>query len=314
MKKNKLLRITAILLTFSIVLSMSSTVFAANGDPVYYDQNVNISEFRDGYIFIQKTEEKSVAIITSNTEHTIYASIMYAEKKDVVYQWIIDDYPEEFCASDPSFWNGIILYIEENTNEATLVDFWYEEANENDPELFSSAGADLIERMQELEGFGYTDKYIKMRIMDSHTYRMYETKEFKVIRDGSYSWKDGASLASIAAGIAGLATSGVASTICGVLGLVFSGLGMVLPAGSVNKYICAVLYTRYIKVDYGSREYAHAYKIIYYDGCENADLNSDERADILVETRYETYDMNQSEEYFNNGIFDSAYKMYTGGF
>src|SRR5699024_6848241 len=139
--------------------------------------------------------------------------IMYAEKKDVVYQWIIDDYPEEFCASDPSFWNGIILYIEENTNEATLVDFWYEEANENDPELFSSAGADLIERMQELEGFGYTDKYIKMRIMDSHTYRMYETKEFKVIRDGSYSWKDGASLASIAAGIAGLATSGVASTI-----------------------------------------------------------------------------------------------------
>lgn len=309
--RSKMMRIVAMLLTFTMILSMSSTAFATDNAQLY-DQNSYISEFEDGNIFIRTGKDKIIAIITNDVEHTIYASIMYAGDNDIVHQWVIENYPQESFAEDFGFWNDVIMYIEENMDEATLVRVWYEEAEENTPTMYSSAGADLYERLEELHGSEYSDKHIGMKMRDGHYLDLYETKEFVIRKAGSFSWEDGTSLASIAAGIGGLVlTNPTAVTICGILGIAFSGLGMFIPEGKVNNYTCVVQFTRYVRVDDESRKYAHAYKFIYYKGSEDDSLNSTGRADIYVDSKEEVYDGNQSEEYFTSGIYDSAYEQYT---
>ena len=75
-------------------------------------------------------------------------------------------------------------------------------------------------------------------------------------------------------------------------------------------YNYIAIYTRYITVDYGTVQYGHAYKIRNFDGYEEAALNSTGRAHVIPDTEILYYDANQSEEYFNNGIFNEAYNAY----
>lgn len=303
--------LTCIAFSFSL-LSINASASSSNGHSVNSNQNIHLDEIENGYVFTQKSDDKSVAIITSNTENIIAISIMYTPNSNIIYQWILNDYPvNNFDQNNLSSWHNIISYAEKNLNKASKVEISVDEIDENTPMPFSSAGADLAKDLVDIVGSEYSDKFTRIKRMDGNDYRLYETKEFTIRKDRTLSWKSGVTVASILVSIVSVtATAGNVALISSVLGLIGSVASTVLPAGKINRYSCMVLYTRYITVDYGTTQYGHAYKIRNFEGYEDADLNSTGRAHVIPDTEILFYDPNQSEEYFNNGIFDEVYKTY----
>lgn len=319
MKKCKIERAISILLSVSMLLSTVSTAFAAENTENFTNspQDTYWEELVDGDVFVQQTDRKLVAIITSDAEHIVTISIKYVSQPNLVYQWIINDYPvAEFRPDDLSFWNDIIEYAEGKMGAASLVEFSIEEISENDPMVFSSAGADLAADLEGITGKEYADKYTyQLKRMDGHDYRLYETMEFNIRQLSTLSWKSGTSIASVLVSIIGVVATGAnVALLCSILGIASSVASTVLPAGKVNKYECMVQYIRYVTVDYGSRQYGHAYKIRNFEGYENADTNSTERAYVIPDTELLYYSGSQTEEYFNSGIFDEAYNAYNNIF
>ena len=193
-----------------------------------------------------------------------------------------------------------------------MVEISIDEIDENTPSPLSSAGADLAKDLRGIVGNEYSNKYTnRSKIMDGHTYRLYETMEFSISKCNTLSWKSGTTIASILAGIISVAPIPAnVATFCGIMSIVGSVASTQLPEGKINRYSCMVLYARYVTVDYGSKQYGRAYKLRNFDGYEDADLNSSGRAHVFPETGDPYYDANQSEEYFNNGIFNEAYNAY----
>lgn len=313
-------RLISILICAALSFSLLSTnAFAMNNhnNPINSPQNICIDEIEDGYVFTEKANDKSVAIITSNLENIIAISIIYISNPNIVHQWIISDYPmDNFSQNSFAAWENIISCAENNLNEASLVEISIDEIDENTPSPLNSTGADLAKDLRGIVGYEYSNRYTnRSRIMDGHTYRLYETMEFSFTKGFTLSWKNGFTIASVLVSIISVAaTSANVSLLCGILGIATSIASTVLPAGKVNKYSCMVLYTRYVTVDYGSKQYGHAYKFRIFDGYEDADLNSTGRAHVFPNTKDPMYDANQSEEYFNNGIFNEAYNAYNNIF
>ena len=314
MRHVKLKKSITALLVVSILISMSPTVFAVSNyeNPTSNYQDFYVEDFGGRNIFFQRTNSKNIVIITNETEHIVLISIKYSGQSDVIYQWVINDYPvKEFSPDDFDFWNDVILYAEENIDKATLVEFTTEEINENDSMPFSSAGADLAEDLENIVGQPYSDKYLYSKRMDGHDYKLHQSMEFYITKDGKRSWNPGTTIASILLDIIGVtATSINISILCTILGIGISELDTIIPAGSFNYYSCLVMYTRYVTVDNDDRQYSYAYRFMHFDGEEEASLNSRGRACIFPETKMIYYSGNQTEEYFYGGLFDEAYKVY----
>lgn len=305
-------RIFSLLLAITCLLGvMPVSAYAANdGSETYLDETA------DGNIFVQKNQDKIVTIATTDVEHIVSISILYSKdirskESCIVYQWVLNDYPDPFSPNIPSFWEDVIEYAEARKSEASLIAFALEETEPDEPMALSSAGADLASDLQSIVGREYSNKYIEMRRMGGHDYRLYETLEYNIRKVHTLSWRDGATAVSIVTSTLGLvATNGTVTLICGVLGILSTASQDYLPAGKMNQYECMALYTRYVTVDYGTRQYGHAYKIRNFEGYEEASNNSTGRAHIIPDTELLYYDSNQSAEYFYGGIFDEAYNAY----
>lgn len=309
----KLISSLTCIAVFLSLTNINAFAMNSNENLVNTQQNVYLEKIEDGYVFTQKADDKSVAIITSNTENVVAISIIYTSNSDIVYQWIINDYPMEgFSQNSLDFWDSIISYAENNLDNASLIEISVDEISENTPMPFSSADADLAEDLVGIVGEEYSNKYTnRLRVMDGHDYRLYESMEFSIRKCATLSWQTGASIASVLAGVVSIApVPPHVALFTGVLGIVAAVASTILPAGKVNQYSCMALYTRYVTVDNGSTQYGHAYKIRTFDGYEDANPNSTGRAHVFPATEVLFYDPNQSEEYFNNGIFDEAYNSY----
>lgn len=275
------------------------------------DENeIYIETIGNGKMFVQQTESKLVAIGADSGTHLITVSIKYNAAPSVVYQWIFEDYPvEEFNMDSLEFWLQIIEYAEERIAEAEMVNFTHIEITEDTRMARSSAGADLLADMRNLEGSEHSDLLVQTKVMDGKAYGLYETMSFYIREVDTYYWDDGVTIGSLVVGVLGLVlTNGTAVTVCGALGLGFTGVGMILPGGSINKYQCTANYYRYVKVGSGSTYYANAYKVVTYYGFEDADLNSSGRAAVSSDTRSCIH--RPDEAYYNSGIFDAAYLEY----
>ena len=105
-----------------------------------------------------------------------------------------------------------------------MVEISIDEIDENTPSPLSSAGADLAKDLRGIVGNEYSNKYTnRSKIMDGHTYRLYETMEFSISKCNTLSWKSGTTIASILAGIISVAPIPAnVATFCGIMSIVGS--------------------------------------------------------------------------------------------
>lgn len=316
MRFRKSKRFIAALLSVCMLIAIMPAAFASNrfGNSANSSQNIYMEVVEGGNLFAQKTDDgDNIVIITDDAEHTISISIVYAKQSNRVYQWSIKDYPvEEFRPDDIEFWNDIICYAEDNMDQADKFDVTKIAVDENFPVPSSSANADLMEDLEDIVGYEYNNKYTyQLRRMDGHDYRLYESMNFSIKLSGFNITEAGMTAATVLSSILGiLPTSLNLSLLSGVFGLVFNTLAAIVPEGKNNIYTCIALYNRYVTVDGGSYHYADAYKIRSFTGLEHAEPDSRGRAHIFPDTEELYYDLNQTEEFYNSGIFDAAYIEY----
>ena len=316
MRFKKLRKSIAALLAMTMLVAMMLAVSASDSSGGFPNtpQDVYVEAVEGGNLFAQNTDDcDTIGIVTNDAEHTISISIVYSGQSNVVYQWSIKDYPvREFSPDDLDFWNDIILYAEDKMDQAERFDVPFTVTTEDDPMPSSSANADLMEDLEDIVGIPYDNKYTyQSRRMDGHDYKLYESMSFNIKFIGSSTIAEGLSVTSYLASVLSIvATAPNVALVAGVLGLALALGSDLMPAGKTNKYSCMVLYHRYVTVDGGSYHYADAYKIRSFSGLEDANPNSRGRAHVFPDTEELYYDLNQSAEFFNSGIFDAAYREY----
>lgn len=82
--------------------------------------------------------------------------------------------------------------------------------------------------------------------------------------------------------------------------IVYSGYEKysIYKSSRINKYTCTINITRYSKINNSDHIYTHTNKNIIYLGYDDNDLNSNNRAHIVPETK--KIEFSESESYFKN--------------
>lgn len=275
-----------------------------------------VEKIEGGSVLSQRTDDKLISITAQDAEHIINVSIRYVDIPNSIFQWTFYDYPVSTFNPDSSrFWSEIIDYAETRKEKAHIITFTCD-TTETFPDTRSSANADLKEDLKSLHGIEYPypnnpGVFLSRRNLYGHTFEIRETKTFSITKQETFSWKDGLTIASVLTNVLGIAfTSGTGTIICSVLGLTYTGMGMILPAAKVQRYACKVQYYRYVTIDNDGREYTGAFRNVSYSGYEDISSNSSERAYLVKETKYENYP--QSEEYYNDydAMYEEAYEYY----
>ena len=165
-----------------------------------------------------------------------------------------------------------------DANVVTFTEVSYGEPIEL-PQTRSSAGADLLEDLESFMGTGeYFGRQIYSTTYQGQVFRVLESMDFRILTDGSKSWSTTISVSSLIVGVLGLtATTTLVGTICGVFGVALSAASLI-PPGKINKYICRAMNYRYVTINGSEYAYSMADKFIDYNGYENADNDSTERA------------------------------------
>lgn len=290
----------SIILSTAILFSISATAFASEAKTA--PTNSAVVDISGGSLYTSEENDKKVAILTNNENHLLDVSICYLSMPNTVYQWTITDYPiPTFTPSNSQFWYDIISYVENQMSTANIVHFT-EVTYEKPIELSqtrSSAGADLLSQLEELIGVSeYSDDVIHSITYQGQRYRILESMDFRILTDGSKSWTTTIQVSSLIASVLGLvASSTLITAICGAFGVAASAYSM-LPAGTINKYLCVADVCRHVSINGSAYPYNMTDKYFEYKGYENANNNSHERAYIDDGSLNEYY--TDDEDYFNS--------------
>lgn len=293
-------KLTSFILCLVMFFSYTTSVCAENMS--VNDTQTAIVDITGGKLFTSKNNEKTIAILTNDAEHLLDVSISYVTEPNTVYQWTIQDYPENiFFTDDILFWEEIINYVEERMGVANIVCFTenqYDQSIEIQKRR-SSAGADLVEELEELMGTSEYFNTLKTTVTyQGQVFRVYENMEFRIYETGTKSWTNAISVSSLIVGVLGLVTTNaLVATICGAFGVGLSAASLLPANGSINIYKCRVMNYRYVTVNGSSYHYNITYRVVDYTGYENADINNTERAYIDSSSMTEEY--TESSTYFN---------------
>ena len=93
----------SVLLTLCMLVSMSSTAFAADVSDTS-SPSTSVSAIDGGHLYVSKRSDSNIAILTNDDAHLIDISISYLSSPNTVYQWTITDYPESIFIISNSFW------------------------------------------------------------------------------------------------------------------------------------------------------------------------------------------------------------------
>lgn len=306
-------RFISIILSIAIILSISATAFAAETETTA--ANTAVVDIDGGSLYTSEESDKKVAILTNDEKHLLDISICYPSAPNTVYQWTITDYPiSTFTPSNTQFWSDVINYAEDQMSAANIVYFTevtYEEPVEL-PQTRSSAGADLLEELEELIGTGeYFDDVIHSTTYQGQRYRILESMDFRILTDGSKSWATTISVSSLIVSVLGLvASTTLVGAICGAFGVALSAASLLSP-GTINKYICLADIYRYVSINGSAYPYNMTDKFFEYRAYENASNDSTERARIDTGSEDEYY--TEGENYFyslDSQILD-AYEVFS---
>lgn len=297
-----------------MLFSLTSISFATDSSTVIYEpEDFYVGEIDDGNLFTLQTDNKSVAILTSDDKHLIDISIKYANNPDTAYQWKIEDYSvSTFIPTNVSFGTDIIQYAENNLSDANVVDFediTYDEPIEV-PQTRSSAGADLLPALAKLLGSEYTKKLKHTETYKGQVFRGYQAMDFRILTNGSKSWSKKISVSSMIVSVLGLvASSTLVGAVCNAFGVALSAASL-LPAGKINKYLCLGMEYRYVTVNNSKYIYDNNDKTYEYKGYENASNNNKERAYIDSGAKIIRY--TDGATYYNSYTqqIQSAYTMF----
>lgn len=288
-------RIISIFLSLCMISMLSLQCFASNDlstPSQQTDIEPYIGQINGGNIYVSKTTDKVVTIMTNNSLHLIDISIMYPENETVVYEWSITDYPvATFSPANEYFWMGIVEYAELHMSSAKTVTFinnTYDTPIEL-PQTRSSAGADLLEALEDYEGSEYHGDLLYTTTYQGKTFRVYESMDHGIFIAGTKAWNTPITVASLITGIIGTATtSTLVAAICGAFGIATSA-GALLDPGKLNQYTCEANTYRYVTINGSSYVYNTTDKFVTYNGYEDADNNSTNRAYIDSGSRSVNY-------------------------
>lgn len=303
----------SILLTLCMIVSITSTAFAADTSTSSSTPSTSVSTIDGGHLYVSIGSDENIAILTNVEDHLIDISISYLSSPNTVYQWTITDYPESTFTTSDDFWNGVVAYAENRMTDASVVTFTevsYDEPIEL-PQTRSSAGADLLEDLEEFMGTSeYFGRQIYSTTYQGQVFRVLESMDFRILTNGSKSWSTTISVSSLIVSVLGLAaTTTLVGAICGAFGVALSAASLI-PPGKINKYICRAMNYRYVTINGSEYAYSMADKFIDYNGYENADNNSTERAYADSGSRSVSYV--PSAAYFSSYTdqINDAYEMF----
>lgn len=303
----------SILLTFCMLFSISSTAFATDTSTSTSNSSTSVSTIDGGHLYVSMESDANIAILTNIEEHLIDISISYHSSPDTVYQWTITDYPESTFTTSDEFWNDVVVYAENRMDDANIITFTevsYDEPIEL-PQTRSSAGADLLEDLESFIGTGeYFGRQIYSTTYKGQVFRVLESMDFRILTAGYKSWSSTISVSSLIVGVLGLtATTTLVSAICGAFGVGLSAASLI-PPGAINKYTCRAMNYRYVTINGSEYAYSMADKFIDYNGYENADNDSTERAYADRGSRSVSYV--PSEAYYSSYTdqINDAYEMF----
>ena len=303
----------SIILSTAILFSISATAYATEADTAYITSAV--VDISGGNLYTSEENDKRVAILTNDENHLLDVSICYLSAPNTVYQWTITDYPiSTFTPSNPQFWYNIVDYVEDQMSDANIVYFTevtYEEPIEL-PQTRSSAGSDLLDELEELMGLGeYSDTVVHSITYQGQRYRILEYMDFRILTDGSKSWANAIQVSSLIVTVLGLvASSTLITAICCAFGVVASASSL-LPAGTINKYLCVADVCRWVSINGSAYPYNITDKYFEYKGYENASNDSREKAYIDDGSLSEYF--TDDEAYFNsnNSQIMDAYVVFS---
>ena len=299
--KNRLISLTMILALF---LTMSLPSFASNG-------TYSIDEIDGGNAFSSVSSQETIVVLTNTNEHIINIAIKNSDSPEIIYQWVITDYPELFNPSSLAFWNRVIEYARSRTDcilssQAEVTDY----AIAGSIRPYSSASADLRSEMRDLHGEEYFRVFQHSSVYNGQTFEIYETKEYRTMYNRQYTWHDTMTIAGIITTIIGGVTTGaLVNAICTAFGVV-SGLSTWLPANSkMNSYTCRIYFTRATSINGSTYMYNVANEYIDYTGYEDA-ADNDNRASIDISSQFIEYPQGREYYYSFSSQIADAYIMF----
>ncbi len=304
-------KLISILLSLCLLYTMVSPATAAEISSAPTCSSTTALD--DGFMYTAITHSRKVAILTNGDGSLIDISISYLSSPNTVYQWTIEDYLDTAFVVSNDFWNGIVDYVENrmaSANMITVTEEIYDEPIEVSSTR-SSAGADLIEDMVELLG---TDEYA-LRLIHTVDYGymhldIYETLDIRIFTAGVKSWSTAINVSSLIVTIIdAVPTTPMITGLCTLFGVVV-GVNSLIPAGSINKYLCRGMHFRDVTINDSAYSYAMADMYIDYYGYENADINSRERAFVDSSSYSATFIPDRITYFSYAYLINAAYNEY----
>lgn len=307
----------AAVLAVAILAAVGVPAYAAENMPISQENSLNpyscTIEIEDGHMFYQLTETQSISVLTGIEANVIEINISNLSQEGTVYQLMRYDYdvPEK---PTQKFWNDMIEYGNANLTNAhvyTVVSTSYTESEKIAPAAgHASAGADLRGDLEDLVGREYAGNTLYMTTKNGNTVRVVESMSFYVTLNRQFAWRDALTISALIASVLGLFIAAPLVAAIGCVLVIASSAASMLPVGgSLNQYTCRVGYSRSGTVNGSSYSYSNAEKFLYYNGFEDADLNSTERAYLDTTLQSTVYSNDGSGAYYNDlpGLADAAY-------
>lgn len=255
-------------------------------------------------------ESDSYGLTVTVDEINDSVELNYVIKPDfnTVYQWILEDV--QHSEINEKSIEEYAKYCLTNLDTARVIQF-EESTNNSEIELYSSAGADLTSDLVNELGNEY-DKQLYSHYLYGHQFYVRENMMYSITYKGNKKWSGAISISSLATTLLGIAYP--TSKLITALSIVFAvepiANAIINPNPSgINIYNCQAIYVKYINID-SDKSYNNTYKVLEYQGYEDASLNSPGRAAVDFSSKEVYYQ--DSESYYNDQFaqIDDAYANY----
>lgn len=307
-------KIISFILAVSIIFSLAQPALAAGLEDSLLPPDTVIEGIDGGHIFFQDLDDKTVCIITNETDGFISIAIGYDDEANTVYQWAIDNYLiSDFAPNDIAFWTGLINYAEENMDDSFCTVF--ERTPSDGTVVLSAPGRhDLWKELVALHGYEYSDHKEFSEHIGGAIFTVYESLTYDIFERETLSWNSATTITGLLVTLLGPSLSATASMTASLL---MSLLGVVSPdtpigSGDLICYNCSAFYTRYVTTPSSNRHWSTTYKDIQYLGYENASSTAIEPAVLSTDEVTTSVVYSHSKSFYESGLVDDAYRSVYG--
>lgn len=310
-------KIGCILISLLLVFSGMQMAFAesefTNILGLYNHNAWNVTFINNNRVFTYQTKSLRASIVIDN-ENILQVSIANSNEPDKIFQWIIDDCSDAIpCKSSDNMLDIVLDYAIkhiEDSEKIAITNVTYNEPIDITSNRLSSV-ADLKSDLATLVGTEFSNRLKCSRTYHAHTFNVYETMQFRIYEKGYATWNTAITVATLITSVLGFTNNApsLVSTICNAFGVADSLYSLLAP-GQIKKYECQAFYYHYTVMPGSDNIYNTTFKTIIYNGYEDANPNSSERAYVDSGSQQIIYTEDETYYYSYTSQIEDAYDRY----